>query len=52
MLPPPKGTGQVSVSAALTFVPAAVPLEGAVYRGIYVEKVVQRMDAITGEATG
>jgi hypothetical protein len=47
-----EGTGQVSVSAALTFVPAQVPLEGAVYRGIYVEKTVHLMDPVTGKATG
>eukprot|EP00930_Biecheleria_cincta_P042733 TRINITY_DN29405_c0_g1_i1.p1 TRINITY_DN29405_c0_g1~~TRINITY_DN29405_c0_g1_i1.p1 ORF type:complete len:2528 (-),score=343.66 TRINITY_DN29405_c0_g1_i1:202-7785(-) len=46
------GEGQVSVSASLTFVPASAPMEGAVYRGIFVEKVVQKMDPATGEATG
>jgi hypothetical protein len=42
----------VSVSAILTFVPAVMPTAGAVYRGLYVEKVVQLMDSVTGQATG
>ena len=29
-----------------------MPTEGSVYRGIFVEKTVQRMDPMTGEATG
>ncbi|CAK0804689.1 unnamed protein product, partial [Prorocentrum cordatum] len=46
------GRGQASVSAVLTFVPAAMPTAGAVYRGLYVEKVVRRMNAATGDAVG
>jgi hypothetical protein len=46
------GRGQASVSAVLTFVPAAMPTAGAVYRGLYVEKVVRRMNATTGDAVG
>jgi len=45
------GVGQVSVVATMTFVPAVVPTEGAVYRGIFVEKVVRQMDA-EGRAIG
>jgi hypothetical protein len=34
------GTGQVSVAAALTFVPRRLT-EAAVYRGLYVEQIVR-----------
>jgi len=47
-----KGRGQVSITASLNFVPASVPTEGAIYRGIFVEKVVRKMDPNTGKATG
>jgi len=46
------GTGQVSVLAALSFVPASPPIEGALYRGLYVEKVIRAMDIGTGKAVG
>jgi hypothetical protein len=46
------GTGQVSVYAAMNFVPASIPLKGAIYRGIYVEKSVKLMDSATGKPYG
>ena len=45
------GVGEVSVALAMTFVPASV-LNFPVYRGIYVEKFIYRMDPLTGEAKG
>ena len=46
------GSGEASVAAALTFVPAApADTAGPVYRGLYVEKVVRAMDA-NGRAVG
>jgi len=47
-----KGRGQVSITASLNFVPASVPTKGAIYHGIFVEKVVRKMDPTTGKATG
>ncbi|KAG2452414.1 hypothetical protein HYH02_002657 [Chlamydomonas schloesseri] len=45
------GTGEVSVSAALQFVPMALPAFPT-YRGIYVEAAVQVVDPATGEGAG
>jgi len=47
-----KGQGQVSITASMTFVPAEMPIKGAVVRGCLVEKVVQKMDPTNGEPTG
>mmetsp|Transcript_41158 Transcript_41158/g.132449 ORF Transcript_41158/g.132449 Transcript_41158/m.132449 type:complete len:2416 (-) Transcript_41158:30-7277(-) len=46
------GSGEVSVVAMLTFVPAVLPTKGSIYRGIFVEKIVRSMDPVTGRATG
>jgi len=46
------GTGQLSITASLSFVPASVPTKGAIYQGLFVEKVVRKMDPSTGKGTG
>jgi hypothetical protein len=45
------GTGEVSVSVGLSFIPGKLVQE-PIYRGIYVEKIVQRLDPFSEEAVG
>jgi hypothetical protein len=46
-----KGTGEVSVVYGMQFVPSNVFSE-PVYRGLYVTKMIQRVDLATGRASG
>lgn len=54
--PPPMGfratgSGQVAVAAAMTFVPRQL-FATAVYRGLFVERVIQHIDPISGLPVG
>lgn len=46
-----QGTGQVSVAAAMRFVPVQ-RISAAVYRGLFVERVIQAIDSNSGLPTG
>jgi len=45
------GTGEVSVAFGLRFIPAKI-LRDPVYRGIFVERVIRRLDPLNGMPTG
>ena len=45
------GSGELSVAASMTFVPSQI-YNSPVYRGLYVEKVIQALDPDTGLPTG
>jgi hypothetical protein len=45
------GRGELAVAASLVFVPAVAPVS-PVYRGLYVQRIVQRKDEVTGAVVG
>jgi len=45
------GSGELSVAAAMTFIPSQI-YASPVYRGVYVQKIIQAIDAQSGLPTG
>ena len=45
------GSGELSIAASMTFIPSQI-YASSVYRGLYVEKVIQAIDPATGQPTG